>query len=101
AADEAGEIVEQRRQRLVGTVVVALAPAGDAVVGVDRDDHARAVLVARHEGAQAVDPHRENISSALMPRPAQAEGLSPRLLLSLWREEAARAGRCRRARSRL
>ena len=43
---EGHEVVEQRRQRLVRAVVVALAPAGQAVVGVERDDDARPVLVA-------------------------------------------------------
>ncbi len=58
ALEEGHQVVEQRDQRPVGTVVVALAPAGEAVVGVDGDDDARTVLVARHEGAQAVNLHR-------------------------------------------
>jgi hypothetical protein len=55
--DEAEEVVEQRKVRLVRPVVVALAPAGQPVVGIDRDEDARPVLVARHERAQAVDFH--------------------------------------------
>ncbi len=55
--EEGHEVVEQREQRLVRPVVVALAPAGEPVVGVDGDDDAGPVLVARHEGAQAVDFH--------------------------------------------
>ena len=49
------EIVEQRRQGLVRPMVVALAPAGDALVGVDGDDDPRPVAVAGHEAPQSGD----------------------------------------------
>jgi hypothetical protein len=57
ALQEGQQVVQQREQRQVRAVVVALAPAGDAVVGVHRHDDAGPVLVARHEDAQSVDFH--------------------------------------------
>ena len=44
--EEGHQVVEQRQQRQVGAMVVTLAPAGDALVGVHGHDHAWAVLVA-------------------------------------------------------
>jgi len=57
ASDEIIEVVEERWQGQVGTMVVALALAGEAVIGVERDDNAWTVLVACHVDPHAVDFH--------------------------------------------
>ena len=75
------EVVEERRQRPVRPVVVAFAPAGDALVGVDRDNDARPVGVAAHEDAQAGDPHGVNVPSVLSEGSSQVSNgaLKPQL----------------------
>jgi len=57
ALDLREQVVEHRRQRAVGTVVVGLAPAADTGVGVHPHQQARAVADALHEAAQAGDLH--------------------------------------------
>ena len=57
ALEKGHQVIEQRQQRLVRPVIVAFAPARQAVIGVDGDDDARAILVARHIGAHPVDFH--------------------------------------------
>ena len=57
AGQERAEIIEDRQQRLIRTVIVAFAPAGEAAFCIDGQDHPRAVAVAGHEGAEPVDLH--------------------------------------------
>ena len=56
-ANEIEQVIQDRRQRLVGTVIVAFAPADQPVIRVDRHDDPGPVFVARHEGAQPLDFH--------------------------------------------
>ena len=57
APDKVQQVFKQRKQGQVRTMVVALTPAGDALVGVHGQQHARAVFVARHENAQSINLH--------------------------------------------
>ena len=41
----------------IASVIVAFAPADESVVGVDRHDDTRPVLVTRHECAQSLNLH--------------------------------------------
>lgn len=57
ARDEVIEIIKERRQRLVRTMVVTLAPSGQPPIGIERDDDSGPILVAGHEYSHAVNLH--------------------------------------------
>ena len=51
------QIVQEWRERTIRTVVVALAPAGNSLVRIDRDDDPRPVAVAGHVCPKSGDLH--------------------------------------------